>query len=82
MKGQRFKVESNVDMPALRCKLTEYPFMDMKRGDSFLVPCEPEHATRVRSRLWAAGKAFGKQNNGCRFITRLVQGGVRCWRYE
>lgn len=78
----RYEIESGIDMPAPRCRGTEYPFLDMKRGNSFFVPCEGDLAKRVQARLWSAARSFGKRNNGCKFITRIVEGGVRCWRYE
>lgn len=81
-KPPKFKVESGVPMPAPRCQALQYPFLDMKRGDSFFIACEANEGKRLQSRLWAAARSFGKQNHGCKFITRIVDGGVRCWRYE
>lgn len=78
----RYRVESGVPMPAPRCPVDVYPFLDMKRGDSFLIPCEEAKAKRIQSRVWTAARNFGKRNGGCKFITRIVEGGVRCWRYE
>lgn len=78
----RFLIQSGVPMPTPRCRESQYPFLDMKRGDSFLVACEAAESKRMLGRLWAAARSFGKRNNGCKFITRIVEGGVRCWRYE
>jgi len=55
-----------------------YPFHDLDVGDSFFVETnEPHH--RVKSLLQSVRKSRFPDK---KFTTRIVNGGVRCWRVK
>ena len=54
---------------------SRYPFADMEVGDSFFVPDAP--ANRLACAATWATKRYNR-----RFITRVVEHGVRVWRVE
>ena len=70
-----FEIEQNVVMPE---KHARYPFNQMEVGDSFFVP---EGANTPRQNTSSAASYAGHRL-GRKFTTRLVDGGVRVWRFE
>lgn len=66
-----FKIEKHVPPPAAR---RVYPFDKMDVGDSFFVPDETTWGSAASS-----ARAYGA-NEGKRFATRAIDGGVRIWR--
>ena len=79
-----FRIENGVPMPPPRTRANLYPFLDMMPSQSFLVPCKPDEQKRLASRLSSAAWSFSlKESKGkFKFVTRRVEGGVRCWRLE
>lgn len=77
----RFSVEKGVPVPAPRSGVCPYPFLDMAPGDSFFVPADKSTVKQLRNSIYNRSRVFGKAEE-CKFLTRLVEGGVRCWRYE
>lgn len=71
-------------------KRAVYPFAKMKKGDSFFIPCAPEHHEKVADRAYASAMQFSRRNDlNMRFGTegRTEKGeegkkvsGVRFWR--
>jgi hypothetical protein len=56
-----------------------YPFPDMKIGDSFLI--KGEDTKRIQHNIASSYFVFTKSKQlTWRFTTRIVEGGVRCWR--
>lgn len=75
----QFQVERGV--PVLeypRGRPAKYPFRSMKVGDSFLVP---ETGLYAANRVSRSASACGSRN-GCKYVTRRVPEGVRCWRVK
>ena len=59
-----------------------YPFASMAVGDSFLVPVKPgETHKKTRHSVTGAIDYYTKKT-GRRFVSRIVEGGVRFWRFE
>lgn len=79
-----FRIENGVPMPPPRARGCPYPFLDMMPSQSFLVACKPDEQKRVAARLSSASRTFSlKESKGkFRYVTRRVEGGVRCWRLE
>lgn len=92
-----YTIEKNVPMPIFKIgrgyNLTQYPFCEMKIGDSFLVKWEAHHPTRqslfvqkIKNRVSAASVEYRKKHNSkARFLCEYEQskgslGGVRVWR--
>lgn len=70
-----YKIEKGIEVtPMRRGRPRKYPVKEMKVGDSFFVPKANSEFQRYVSRL-------GKQIGG-KFISRVVDGGVRVWRVE
>lgn len=67
------KIEKNVPAPSRRqCK---YPFLDLKKGDSFFVKSPTKKQINT---LRARASHLGK--NGSKFKTSLVDSGIRVWK--
>lgn len=60
---------------------TVYPFGDMAVGDSFFVPTKNgKTPAQTRNNILGAIAYHTKANPGRRFVSRVVEGGVRFWR--
>ena len=73
-----FKIEKNHVVPAFVDGLgrrEKYPWSQMEVGDSFFVA-----NGEVRKIAGAACHAGRRANK--KFVVRVVEGGVRAWRYE
>ena len=81
---KRYKVEAGIPIPAGHGLSSEgplYPWAEMRIGDSFFVPVSKgEDCERRRRAVLSSGYGWGNRNKGERFVTRLVDGGVRVWR--
>jgi len=70
-----FKIEKGVLLPTESLRgAPKYPWSQLEVGDSFFVKGGNLNVISSSARLW------GKRNNGARFTTRTVDGGVRVWR--
>lgn len=75
------KVDRDIPLPVRRIghgtsiRTYKYPFALMRVGDSFFV------AHGKYDVVGASARQFGGRY-GCRFTTRKVDGGCRCWRIE
>ena len=77
-------IEKNVPIPprgGRKARPPKYPFADMVVGDSFFVEADQEQAPKKSASI---GLSWRKHANieGAKFTTRIVDGGVRCWRTE
>jgi hypothetical protein len=75
-----FALEQGVPIPEA-CRRTRnrclFPFAKMEVGQSFFVPLEQAWT------LSTSASQFQRKHPGHRrFTTRMVEGGVRCWRVE
>ena len=58
-----------------------YPFRDMAVGDSFFVPVmNGRTPQQTRNNIVGAISFHIKAHPGRRFVSRIVEGGVRFWR--
>lgn len=77
-----YKIENNIPVPtknnSVGRKAPKYPLSRMKVGDSFFSVSDK----MIRNRLSAAMASFHKNNPTTRFISRMVEGGVRIWRIK
>jgi hypothetical protein len=76
-------IERNVKMPESCHPRSEYyiAFANMDIGDSFIIPCDTNVRSTVRSLISSTAYWYFKKT-GKRFICRMVEGGVRTWRTE
>lgn len=68
-----FEIEKFVPIPVGYAKKKKYPFAEMEIGDSILFCGSDMKKARSYSH------AFGVRH-GMKFVTRLVDGGMRIWR--
>lgn len=74
--GVSFKIEKGIPLSDRRGKRkAQYPFGDMKPGDSFAIP-ETVNVDSVRT----AASWHGMRNDGQKFSVRNTEDGYRCWR--
>lgn len=78
-----YRIEKGIDIPhSIRGDIL-YPFADMLKGDSFLVPCGPTELQRLRNKLGKQIKLFAKRFGATyEFTSRTVDGGIRLWRVK
>lgn len=67
-----FDIDKDVPIPG---RLTKYPFMNMRIGDSFLAFGADIPRARSAARMHA-------RRYGIYFVTRIEDDGVRIWRTE
>jgi hypothetical protein len=59
----------------------KYPFHEMERHDSFFIETEPNDHNRTMVNVLNSSRNYAKRCETIKkFITRKVDGGVRCWR--
>ena len=74
-----FKIEANVPIPKrTRNGSLKYPWDKMKVGDSILVKCDKNDASKMSAARNAAAIYGGRHQ--MKFSTRNVEGGLRVWR--
>lgn len=56
-----------------------YPFRNMEKGDSFLIPLASEKAIK-NQKIYPAASKFSSRNEGFEFVTRKLDDGIRVWR--
>ena len=79
-----YEIEKNIPFPERKMykgRAEKYPFKTMEIGDSFIVECIPEEKQKTSNRVVGAAIWVARQQ-GKKFRTRQVDGGVRCWRFE
>ena len=73
-----FTIDKQVALPSGKSK---YPFASMDKEDSFFIPSDERGTKRVVVAVRQAAKRYA-QGTGLRFLTRVVDNGVRVWRVE
>lgn len=78
-----FPIEKGIPPPEDKPKTrNQYPFNEMKVGDSFFVPFREDEDERVvRNKIGTAARG-ARWRTGMKFVSRAVEGGVRVWRVE
>jgi hypothetical protein len=82
--SSEYRIEKNIPVKRIARGVIIYPFADMVRGDSFLVPAatQPEYK-RISNSLHRQVRMFNKQFSADpEYTVRRVDGGVRCWRVK
>lgn len=84
VESSAFRIEKGVAIPHSARGDILYPFADMSKGDSFLVPATTEaDRRRIANRLGKQRKLFAKRFGlEYEFTSRRVEGGLRCWRVK
>lgn len=73
-----FSIDRGVPLPIDRYI---YPFEDMQVGDSFFCPDGAEEPVLAARRVRVAVLAHMKKTyREAKYLVRVVDGGVRCWR--
>lgn len=83
-----YLIDKGVPIPRIKGPRggSKYPFATMEIGDSFMVRFTDEEVKgssthSIRARLIAAAWRISvHQKLGHKFVTRVVEGGVRVWR--
>lgn len=74
------KIDKSVPLEANQSSSAgKYPLREMEVGDSFLLPLVDGSVAVTRSRVSGRAAQVGK-DLGRKFVTRVVEGGVRVWR--
>ncbi len=76
------KIENDIPLPLMKSgRMIKYPIAELEVGQSFLVACAPEDS---RKRIMSISSLCGRQSKktGRRYTCRVVQDGVRVWRFE
>lgn len=76
-----FKIEKNIPAPVT--EKIEYPFLEMEKGDSFLVPFD-RRADLVHAHVRDKANKFIHDHGGLpwKFAFRREADGIRCWRVQ
>ena len=77
-----YKIIKNKPLPAPRGGNTsKYPFAKLKVGDAFEVPCGDVKRSATQNNVSSAARAYAvKHSPKAKFLTRIVDGSVWCWR--
>lgn len=77
-----FTIEHDVPVPAARKSgpKSKYPFRQMRKGDSFLVPVNGVAMNVVQSTLHSTARRVLPKT--AKVVTRRTEDGVRVWRVK
>jgi len=70
-------VEKGVPIP--RRKNRKYPWQEMEKGDSFLVPCAISEIKHMESSVTSC-RHHAQKVTGFKFVIRRTNRGIRVWR--
>jgi hypothetical protein len=76
------EIENGIPLPLMKSgRMRKYPIAELEVGQSFLVACAPEDS---RKRIMSVSSLCNRQSKktGRRYACRVVEGGVRVWRFE
>jgi hypothetical protein len=59
---------------------SKYPFSSMAVGDSFFLPVKPGKTLSQTQQSISGSIGYHTKKTGMRFVSRMVEGGVRFWR--
>ena len=71
-----YKIDTDIPIPSMG-RPNQYPFAEMKVGDSFFIEGRTSSYASTAARNWAS-----KHEPSWRFTSRQQDGGVRVWRIE
>ena len=74
-----FAIDKGIPVPNGEGK-SKYPFADMAVGDSFLVPFVAGKSHEYTDKRLRSSAAIAQRRYEAKFVVRVVDGGVRCWR--
>jgi hypothetical protein len=79
-----FQIETGYEIPGV-VRESKYPFQHMDVGDSFLHPFDlteegETNAAGTVVKVRAAVNNYRKRDDTKKFVVRIVEDGVRCWR--
>lgn len=74
-------IDKGIPVPALRTRVSKYPWPSMAVGDSFFVEATAEEM-KARLASISRGATAAAKKLGVQFTVRKVDGGVRVWRVE
>lgn len=79
-----YRIEKGIPVNRIARGVIIYPFADMVKGDSFLVPAADDlEYKRVSNSLNRQVRMFARMFGAeYEFTVRRVTGGVRCWRMK
>ena len=79
-----FLIEKNIPIPVISFgRHLHYPLRDMDVGDSFFIAIEPFNLKEAQNRQrLILGSCRTPRMEPMKFTTRIIDGGVRCWRIE
>ena len=77
------KIETGIPIPPSRQgrKNHDYPYADLEIGQSFFAAPRPGKSIRQTAIYLGAMSAYYAKKTGRRFTLRVVEGGVRVWRF-
>jgi hypothetical protein len=78
------KIETGIPIPPSRqrCKNQDlYPYADLEIGQSFFAAPRPGKSIRQTAMYLGGMSAYYAKKTGRRFTLRVVEGGVRVWRF-
>jgi hypothetical protein len=76
------EIENGIPIPKqTRKRKTLYPLADLEMGQSFFVACAPEDSRKLIMSLSGLCGRHTKKT-GRRYTCRVVEGGIRVWRFE
>ena len=73
----KFCIEHNVPLPSPR---REYPFAEMKVGDSFYVSVERGEVPYIVLKKICSASFNHSMRHGGKFTARQKKNGARCWK--
>ena len=74
-----YQIDKGVPLPSHRGYM--YPFREMQVGDSFFAACTSDNKPQVVGRVQSSMKSFARKYDQ-KYVTRSVDGGIRCWRIK
>jgi hypothetical protein len=75
------RIEKGIEVPEPSFgRSRRYPFNKMEVGDSFFVGCAKDDLKSTMTKILSSAR--GQKAIGKKFTTRVVDGGVRCWRIK
>lgn len=75
MSTMMFPIEDGIPMP----QIWKYPWSELERGQSFLVPCPADETERKMNSL-TSSRNHAQKKLGRRFALRRTNHGIRVWR--
>ena len=77
------KIETGIPIPPKKMGKNQalYPYADLEIGQSFLAAPIPGKSIRQTAMYLGGLSAYFTKKTGRRFTSRVVEGGIRVWRF-